>query len=153
MVWCSQATSRYQSQCWCSSLLWPYGVTRPQWVKECQTGVANYSTILLQHCAKPFLLCLADTSRRLALSCLVLPHLVWPQMNHSHTCLILLAKLAVNGLHNVRDHEEHPTCVTCEMDNQIYWKITMLKIAKSPDKTRGGKTRQDKTRLGGTQRR
>ena len=27
MAWCCQATSHYLSQCW------PYGVTRPQWVK------------------------------------------------------------------------------------------------------------------------
>ena len=33
MAWCRQATSHYLSQCWPSSML-PYGVTRPQWVKE-----------------------------------------------------------------------------------------------------------------------
>ena len=31
MAWCSQATSHYLSQCWHRSL-WPYGITRPQWV-------------------------------------------------------------------------------------------------------------------------
>ena len=32
-AWCRQATSHYLSQCWPRSLS-PYGVTRPQWVKE-----------------------------------------------------------------------------------------------------------------------
>ena len=32
MVWCRQATSHYQSQCWPRSLS-PYGTTGPQWVK------------------------------------------------------------------------------------------------------------------------
>ena len=31
MAWCRQATSRYPSQCWPSSLS-PYAVTMPQWV-------------------------------------------------------------------------------------------------------------------------
>ena len=34
MAWCRQATSHYLSQCWLSSLS-PYGVIRPQWVKDC----------------------------------------------------------------------------------------------------------------------
>ena len=34
MAWCCQATSHYLSQCWPRSL-WPYGVTRPQWVNAC----------------------------------------------------------------------------------------------------------------------
>ena len=33
MAWCRQATSHYLSQCW-SSCLAPYGVSRPQWVKQ-----------------------------------------------------------------------------------------------------------------------
>ena len=33
MAWCRQATSHYLSQCWPRSLM-PYGVTRPQWVKD-----------------------------------------------------------------------------------------------------------------------
>ena len=33
MAWCLQATSHYLSQCWPRSLS-PYGITRPQWVKE-----------------------------------------------------------------------------------------------------------------------
>ena len=33
MAWCHQATSHYLSQCWPSSMS-PYGVTRPQWVKQ-----------------------------------------------------------------------------------------------------------------------
>ena len=31
-AWCRQATIHYLSQCW-PSFLWPYGVTRPKWVK------------------------------------------------------------------------------------------------------------------------
>ena len=31
MAWCRQATSHYLIQCWARSM-WPYGVTRPQWV-------------------------------------------------------------------------------------------------------------------------
>ena len=33
MAWCRQAASHYRSQFWPRSLT-PYGVTRPQWVKE-----------------------------------------------------------------------------------------------------------------------
>ena len=33
MAWCRQETSHYLSQCWPSSMS-PYGVTRPQWVKD-----------------------------------------------------------------------------------------------------------------------
>ena len=33
MAWCHQATSHYLSQYWPSSMS-PYGVTRPQWVKD-----------------------------------------------------------------------------------------------------------------------
>ena len=33
MAWCRQATGQYLNQCWPRSV-WPYGVTRPQWVKE-----------------------------------------------------------------------------------------------------------------------
>ena len=33
MAWCRQATSHYLSQC-CPKSLSPYGVTRPQWVKQ-----------------------------------------------------------------------------------------------------------------------
>ena len=33
MAWCHQATSHCMSQCWPRSLS-PYGITRPQWVKE-----------------------------------------------------------------------------------------------------------------------
>ena len=32
MAWCRETTSHYLSPCWPRSL-WPYGVTRPQWVK------------------------------------------------------------------------------------------------------------------------
>ena len=33
IAWCRQAAIHYLSQCWPSSIS-PYGVTRPQWVKE-----------------------------------------------------------------------------------------------------------------------
>ena len=33
MAWCRQATSHYLSQCWPGSM-WPYNVTRPQWVNQ-----------------------------------------------------------------------------------------------------------------------
>ena len=33
MAWCRQATCHYLSQCWPRSML-PFGVTRPQWVKD-----------------------------------------------------------------------------------------------------------------------
>ena len=33
MAWCRQATSHYLTQCWPRSLS-PYGVPRPQWVKD-----------------------------------------------------------------------------------------------------------------------
>ena len=33
MAWCRQATSHYLNQCWPRFML-PYGVTRPQWVKN-----------------------------------------------------------------------------------------------------------------------
>ena len=33
MAWCRQATSQYLSQCW-PRFLSPYGVNRPQWVKD-----------------------------------------------------------------------------------------------------------------------
>ena len=36
MAWCRQATSHYLSQCWPRSLS-PYGVIRPQWVKQSST--------------------------------------------------------------------------------------------------------------------
>ena len=38
--WCRQATSHYLSQCWSASML-PYGITRPQWVKETCTKMSN----------------------------------------------------------------------------------------------------------------
>ena len=37
MVWCRQATSHYQNQCWPRSMS-PYGVTRPQWVNSSPPG-------------------------------------------------------------------------------------------------------------------
>ena len=33
MAWCHQAPSHYLHQCWPKSML-PYGITRPQWVKQ-----------------------------------------------------------------------------------------------------------------------
>ena len=44
MAWCRQATSHYLSQCWPSSMS-PYGVTRPQWVKE------NFHSNFPEHCS------------------------------------------------------------------------------------------------------
>ena len=41
MTWCRQATSHYLSQCWPRSM-WPYGVTRPQWVKTVATAWLMY---------------------------------------------------------------------------------------------------------------
>ena len=40
MAWCRQATSHYLSQCW-PRYLWPYGVTRPQWVNSLLYTVRN----------------------------------------------------------------------------------------------------------------
>ena len=37
MVWCRQATSHYLSQCWPSSSMSPYDVTKPQWVNLATT--------------------------------------------------------------------------------------------------------------------
>ena len=45
MAWCSQATSRYLSQCWPRSMS-PYGVTRPQWFKSINT-IQNYMWLVL----------------------------------------------------------------------------------------------------------
>ena len=45
MAWCRQATNHYLSQCWPRSVS-PYGITRPQWVKEFEnhTFFKNNST-------------------------------------------------------------------------------------------------------------
>ena len=40
MAWCRQTTSHYLSQCW-PRALWPYGVTRPQWVND-KRAVVGY---------------------------------------------------------------------------------------------------------------
>ena len=40
MAWCRQATSHYLNQCWHRSLS-PYGVTRPQWVKEYKPFISS----------------------------------------------------------------------------------------------------------------
>ena len=47
MAWCCQATSHCLSPCWPQSLS-PYGVTRPQWVKENVVGsvVCNISLMV-----------------------------------------------------------------------------------------------------------
>ena len=45
MAWCCQTTSHYLSQCWHSSLS-PYGITRPQWVKNNQMNInTNYAAL------------------------------------------------------------------------------------------------------------
>ena len=48
MAWCHQATSHYLSQCWPSSMS-PYGVTRPQYVKNKFQWNLNQNTKLLIH--------------------------------------------------------------------------------------------------------
>ena len=47
MAWCHQATSHYLSQCWPRFML-PYGVTRPQWVKD--TDVQRQLTDVVISC-------------------------------------------------------------------------------------------------------
>ena len=47
MAWYRQATSHYLSQCWPRSLS-PYGVTRPQWVKNMQAGM--HTPLILNTC-------------------------------------------------------------------------------------------------------
>ena len=55
MAWCHQATSHYLGQCWPRSIyIAPYGVARPQWVKESNWNVAirrshEMHHILLSH--------------------------------------------------------------------------------------------------------
>ena len=51
MAWCHQPTSHYLSQCWPRSLS-PYGVTRPQWVDPCSSGLTPWLLNLPQspHC-------------------------------------------------------------------------------------------------------
>ena len=44
MAWCRQATSHYLNQCWLS-LLSPYSVTRPQWVKYTLIDAARQQPI------------------------------------------------------------------------------------------------------------
>ena len=46
MAWCRQATSHYLSQCWPRSL-WPYGVTKPQWVNWQHHNVWWLSVVLI----------------------------------------------------------------------------------------------------------
>ena len=48
MAWCHQATSHYLSQCWLS-LLSPYGIIRPWWVKRkcCKNPLAWLSVLLV----------------------------------------------------------------------------------------------------------
>ena len=64
---------------------------------------------------------LADTTRRLAVSGLVLLCFVWPNINHSHTYLWLLATLVVIGFHIVLEGYHTCTCAKCEMDIHIHW--------------------------------
>ena len=42
LAWYRQATSHYLSQLWLSSLL-PYGVVRPQWVKDTSYKLGNFN--------------------------------------------------------------------------------------------------------------
>ena len=58
MAWCRQAISHYLSQCWPRSMS-PYGVTRPQWIKEnaFENVVCKMSAILI----RPHVLILDDS--------------------------------------------------------------------------------------------
>ena len=47
MAWCCQATSHYLSQCWPRHVS-PYGVTKPQWVKE-DKNKPDWSGAVSQH--------------------------------------------------------------------------------------------------------
>ena len=72
--------------------------TRPQCVnvKQSYSIFQNLGTTFF------FLSCLADATRHIAMSCLVLLCLVCPQINHSHTCLSLLLYVSslasINGI-------------------------------------------------------
>ena len=49
MAWCHQATSYYLSQCWPRSLL-PYGIIKPQWVKNAEDyGCINHMKLLTHY--------------------------------------------------------------------------------------------------------
>ena len=100
---------------------------------------------IFQNQGTPFLSCLGDATRRLAFSCFVLLCLVWPNINHSHACLWLLATLVLIGLDSV--FKEYHTCAKFEMDMQIHWTFMILwKLPKTQtrqDEARPGKTRQD----------
>ena len=46
MAWCLQATSHYMRQCWPRSMF-PYGITRPQWVKRLISGWMHHQISIL----------------------------------------------------------------------------------------------------------
>ena len=93
----------------------------------------------------PLLSCLADATGCLALPCLVLICLLWPNINQSHTCLWQLAILVVIDFHIVL--QENYICAKFRLDIHIHWiKYVMLGIVKKTDKARRDKTRQERTR-------
>ena len=90
----------------------------------------------------PFLSSLADATRRIALSCIVFLWLVWPKINHSHTCLWLLTTLIVIGLRIASG--KYYIWAKCERGIHIYWKIMKRRKLLYSGKARQGKTRLDK---------
>ena len=65
MAWCRQATSYYLSQCWWRSLS-PYGVTRPQWVKNviCKMAAILFQAGCVPRCRWSFAFVLYRTDSR-----------------------------------------------------------------------------------------
>ena len=90
-----------------------------------------------------FLSRLAEARRRPVLSCLVLLCLVGREINHSHTCSWLLAKLFALGLHTVLGN--HQISAKYEMDIHIHLKSWYV---ENYQKSRQGKTRQNQARHG-----
>ena len=65
MAWCRQATSYYLSQCWWRSLS-PYGVIRPQWVKNviCKMAAILFQAGCVPRCRWSFAFVLYRTDSR-----------------------------------------------------------------------------------------
>ena len=105
------------------------------------TKVACQSTVQILNHGIPFLSCLVDTIWSPALFCLVA--LSWLKINHSHTCLWLLATQVVIGSNNVL--EEYYLYAQCEIDSHIpenIWYVKNCKKRTTQDETKPGKTRQ-----------
>ena len=77
----------------------------------------------------------------LVLSCLALS---WLKINHSHTCLWLLATLVVVGFNNVL--EKYYLYAQCEIDNHIHEKKSYVENCKNQSKMRQDQARQDNMR-------